>query len=74
MVNLKEYSALLSRNDRDLEGRQGLQAMWEARWRLRGVPGCIEWKACHGEWPATLCPLLAGQEPSPRGELAYCPV
>lgn len=42
----------------DRDYRLGLQAMWDARWRLRGLEGKACWLECHGGSPPFVCPLL----------------
>ena len=59
---MKRIVRLVQATDREI-GRsryqEGLQAMWEARWALRGQRGLARWKGSHGEAPAILCPLLS---------------
>lgn len=55
----------LQTQDRDYQ--HGLQAMWDARWRLRGLDGEACWLECHGESPPSVCPLLDGIPARRRG-------
>lgn len=41
----------------------GLQAMWEARWRILGADGEIDWAVRHGSQPSVTCPLLVVEPP-----------
>ncbi|NWJ41035.1 MAG: hypothetical protein HXX12_08700 [Geothrix sp.] len=43
--------------------QDGLQAMWEARWRVLGADGEADWAQRHGSHPSAVCPLVAVEDP-----------
>jgi len=67
---MKRIGRLIRATDREIGQhayQQGLQSMWEARWRLLGEAGRVQWHRRHGARPAPVRPLV---EPLPAPALS----
>ena len=56
------------------EYQEGIQAMWEARWRQRGAKGQACWLLCHGSPPPAACPWIGSDNTPGRAELPEAPL
>lgn len=59
--HMKQRRKLVKATVVDIGGKvyqDGLQAMWEARWRLIGANGAADWLQRHGAAPPEVCPLV----------------
>lgn len=67
---MKRIGRLIRATDQEISQhayQKGLQSMWEARWRLLGEAGKVQWHRRHGARPAAICPLV---EPLPTPALS----